>query len=128
MSEPAWITVEETLAFHSVLIANFGGSDGIRDEGKLLAALNRPKQQFFYEKRSLIELTTTYASGVVKSHPCIDGNKRTGLLLCQLFLETNGYKFEASEEEAAVQILALADDKLSDEELTGWLLLNCSKV
>jgi len=128
MSEPAWITVEETLAFHSVLIANFGGSDGIRDEGKLLAALNRPKQQFFYEKRSLIELTTTYASGVVKSQPFIDGNKRTGLLLCQLFLETNGYKFEASEEEAAVQILALADDKLSDEELTGWLLMNCSKV
>ena len=128
MSEPAWITVEETLAFHSVLIANFGGSDGIRDEGKLLAALNRPKQQFFYEKRSLIELTTTYASGVVKSQPFIDGNKRTGLLLCQLFLETNGYKFEASEEEAALQILALADDKLSDEELTGWLLMNCSKV
>jgi death-on-curing protein len=127
MNEPLWITQEETLAFHSMLIANFGGSDGIRDEGKLQASLNRPKQQFHYEERSLIELAATYASGIVKSHPFIDGNKRTGLMVCQLFVETNGYRFEASEEEAALQILALADDRLRDTELTVWLEANCSK-
>lgn len=128
MSEPIWVTQEETLAFHSMLIANFGGSDGVRDQGKLLAALNRPKQQFHYEESAIIELAATYASGIVKSHPFIDGNKRTGLLVCQVFVESNGYRFEASEEEAALQIIAIADDRLTDEELTAWLQSNITKV
>lgn len=126
MTEPNWITKEECLAFHSMLIANFGGGNGIRDEGKLDAALNRPKQQYHYEAADLLQLAATYASGIVTGHPFIDGNKRTGLLACQLFVESNGYRFEASEEEAAIQILALADCRLSDEELTAWLQANCS--
>ena len=126
MKEPVWITTEQCLAFHSMLIANFGGSDGVRDEGKLRAALERPKQQFHYEKRPILELAATYASGIVKSHPFIDGNKRTGLMAAQIFIESNGYRFEASEEEAAVQIIALADCRLSDEDLTLWLKANCS--
>ena len=108
-----------------MLIANFGGADGIRDEGKLLAALERPKNQFHYEGASILQLAATYASGIVKSHPFLDGNKRTGLMACQMFVECNGYRFEASEEEAAIQILALADSRLTDEELTAWLQHNC---
>ncbi len=127
MSEPNWITKEECLAFHSMLIAHFGGGDGIRDEGKLDAALNRPKQQLHYEQSTLVQLAATYASGIVKSHPFIDGNKRTGLMTCQLFLESNGYCFEATEETAALQILALADCRLSDDELSQWLEANSSK-
>lgn len=127
MNEPNWITKEECLAFHSMLIAHFGGSDGMRDEGKLDASLNRPKQQLYYEQATLLQLAATYASGIVKSHPFMDGNKRTGLMTCQLFLESNGYRFEASEEEAALQIIALADCRLSDEQLTQWLEANCSK-
>lgn len=111
-----------------MLIANFGGADGIRDEGKLDAALNRPKQQFHYEKAGILQLAATYASCVVKSHPFIDGNKRTGLMACQIFIESNSYCFESTEEEAALQILALADSRLSDEELTIWLEANCSKA
>ena len=129
MSELNWITKEECLAFHSMLIARFGGADGIRDENKLDAALNRPLQHFSYgdPPPSIFELAATYASGVVKSHPFLDGNKRTGLMLCQLFIETNGYQFEATEAETALQILALADCKLSDAELTQWLETNCSE-
>ena len=127
MNEPNWITKEECLAFHSMLVAHFGGSDGIRDEGQLDASLNRPKQQFHYEQATLLQLAATYASGLVKSHPFMDGNKRTGLMTCQLFLESNGYRFNASEEETALQILALADCRLNDDELTQWLEVNCSK-
>jgi len=127
MNEPNWITKEECLAFHSMLVAHFGGSDGIRDEGQLDASLNRPKQQFHYEQATLLQLAATYASGLVKSHPFMDGNKRTGLMTCQLFLESNGYRFNASEEETALQILALADCRLNDDELTKWLEVNCSK-
>jgi death-on-curing protein len=127
MNEPIWITKEECLAFHSILIANFGGGDGMRDEGKLDATLDRPHQKFHYEEPSIFELATIYCSGIVKSHPFMDGNKRTGLMTATLFIECNGYRFEASEEETALQILALADSRLSDEELTEWLAANCSK-
>jgi death-on-curing protein len=68
-----------------------------------------------------------YASGIVKSHPFLDGNKRTGLMACQLFLETNGYQFQAPEADTALQILALADDRLREAELVAWLAANCSK-
>jgi death-on-curing protein len=128
MKEPNWITQEECLAFHSMLIANFGGADGLRDAPKMDAALNRPKQQFHYENASIIQLAATYVSGIVKSHPFIDGNKRTGLMACQIFIESNGYRFEATEEEAAIQIIALADSRLSDEALTAWLEANYSAV
>lgn len=127
MNEPTWMTKDECLAFHSMLIATFGGGDGMRDEGKLDAALGRPLKQFHYEAPSIFELAATCASGVIKSHPFMDGNKRTGLMICQLFLESNGYRFEASEEEAALQILALADCRLSDEDLTQWLEANCTE-
>lgn len=127
MKEPIWITKEECLAFHSMLIANFGGADGVRDEGKMEAALNRPRQQFHYKNTSILQLAATYASGIIKSHPFIDGNKRTGLMTCQIFVESNGYRFEATEEETALQILALADSRLSDEAFTKWLEINCSR-
>lgn len=127
MSEPLWIRKEECLAFHAMLIARFGGAIGIRDEDKLDAALHRPQQLFHCEKAPLIHLGAIYASGIVKSHPFLDGNKRTGLMACQLFLETNGYQFEAPEADTALQILALADDRLREAELVAWLAANCSK-
>lgn len=127
MIEPAWISQEECLAFHSMLVANFGGADGIGDEGKLLAALERPKNQYHYEEADILKLAATYASGIVKSHPFLDGNKRNALMVCQIFIESNGHRFNATEEEAAVQILALANSRLSDEELTAWLKANCKE-
>lgn len=110
-----------------MLIANFGGADGVRDEAKLIAALERPKNQFHYESANILQLAATYVSGIVKSHPFLDGNKRTGLMACQIFVESNGFRFDASEEEAALQILALADSRLSDEVLVTWLEANCSR-
>lgn len=129
MSEPNWISVEECLALHSMLIAMFGGADGIRDKQALETSLNRPLQHYSYSEPqpSIIELATVYCSGTVKSHPFLDGNKRSGFVTAALFLESNGYQLTASEEEAAVQILALAESRLSDEELTAWLEANCEQ-
>ena len=101
----------------------------MRDQSALETSLNRPLQHFSYNNPapSIIELATVYCSGIVKSHPFLDGNKRTGFVAAALFLESNGYQLTASEEEAAIQILALADSRLSDEELTAWLEANCSE-
>jgi len=121
MNEPCWITKEECLAFHHELIARFGGLGGIRDEGLLESALVRPQQLFHYQEPTLIELAAAYAEGIVKNHPFLDGNKRSGLMAAALFLETNGVVFQASEEEAVVHTLALAAGDIGANEYTAWL-------
>lgn len=128
MSEPHWLSKESIHAIHSLSISWFGGGDGLRDEHALETALGRPLQHFSYAEPapSVFELAAVYCSGIVKSHPFIDGNKRTGFMAAYSFLGINGYQLTASEEEAAIQILALADSRLSDEELTLWLKKNCS--
>ena len=91
MNEPVWIEKEVCLAFHDALLARFGGLSGIRDEGLLDSALNRPLHLFHYGKPSLFELAASYAEGIVKNHPFLDGNKRSGLMAAALFIESNGY-------------------------------------
>jgi len=69
-------------------------------------------------------LAASYAAGVVKNHPFIDGNKRTGFMLGAGFLERNGCRFAASEAEATAKTLALAAGELSEEEYAAWLEAN----
>jgi len=129
MKEPNWLSKETIHAIHALSIARFGGGNGLRDAHPLEISLNRLLQHYSYAEPapSILELAAIYCSGIVKSHPFIDGNKRTGFMAAYTFLGINGYQLTASEEEAAVQILALADSRLSDEELTLWLEANCAK-
>lgn len=128
MSEPNWLTKDSIHAIHSLSISWFGGADGLRDAHALETSLHRPLQHYSYAEPepTIYELAAIYCSGIVKSHPFMDGNKRTGFMAAYSFLGINGYQLTASEEEAAVQILALADSRLSHEELTAWLAANCS--
>lgn len=121
MNEPDWITREECLAYHESLLERFGGLSGIRDEALLDSALNRPKQLFTYGKPSLFEMAASYAHGIVKNYPFLDGNKRAGFIAAALFIETNGYRFEATEEEAVLQTLALAAGETCQEDYAAWL-------
>lgn len=121
MTEPVWVTEEDCLSFHDKLLARFGGAAGVRDRGLLESALARPQHRFAYEQASLHELAATYAHGIVKNHPFIDGNKRTGFLAAALFLEANGVRFRAREEDAVVQTLALAAGAIGVEEFAAWL-------
>ena len=125
MNEPLWIEKVECFAFHDALLARFGGLGGIRDEGLLDSALNRPLHLFHYGEPSLFDLATAYAEGIVKNHPFLDGNKRSGLMAAALFLESNGYVFQAPEEEAVLQTLALAADAIGAPEFSEWLSKSC---
>jgi death-on-curing protein len=119
--EPVWIDEWEILAFHEELLARFGGAAGIRDAGLLESALNRPLQLFHYGDPTLPEMADAYGAGIVKNHPFLDGNKRTGFLAAALFLETNGYRFEATEEEVVERTLALAAGAIGEAEYAAWL-------
>jgi death-on-curing protein len=124
MKEPYWLTREECLALHEMMLSQYGGSEGLRDENMLESTLAKPRQLFAYGKPTLSDLAASYVFGVVKNHPFIDGNKRTGFMLGAGFLERNGYEFHASEAEAAVRTLALAAGEMSEKEFAAWLKAN----
>ncbi len=125
MKEPVWILHQSVLAIHDVLLAEFGGASGIRDESLLESALAHPLNLWSYEKPNLFRLAAAYAHGIVKNHPFVDGNKRTGYVIGGIFLQRNGQNLNASEEEATAAIIALASNALTEEDFAHWLQDNC---
>ena len=119
MKEPIWVDARDALAIHTQLLMRHGGASGVRDEGLLESALARPRQQFAYASPDIIDMATAYAAGIVKNHPFVDGNKRTGFVVGVLFLEMNGFDFTASEAEAAQAVLELAAGTIHE---TGFAL------
>lgn len=126
MKEPFWISKEILLAIQSQLLARFGGLDGLRDEGLLDSALGRPLQLIHYGRPDLFDLAASYAHGIVKNHPFLDGNKRAGFMAAYTFLGINGYRLEAPEEQAVLQTLALAAGELDADGYAEWLRRSCS--
>ena len=124
MSEPVWVEREDCLAMHEKLLERFGGLKGIRDEGLLESALNKPRHLFSYGKPTVFEMAASYAVGIVKNHPFLDGNKRTGFVAAALFIEANGYLFQATEEEAVLETLALAAGENTEADYAAWLAKN----
>lgn len=127
MKEPEWVPRETVLALQERLLAEFGGAAGIRDEGLLESALGRPLNRFAYQRPTLFELAANYAFGLVRNHPFLDGNKRIGFVTAVLFLELNGYRFNASEVDATVQTFALAVRKLGENGYATWLKATSTK-
>jgi len=123
---PVWVLRETVLSLHEQLLAAFGGAPGIRDEGLLDSALARPEHLLAYGKPTLFDLAASYGYGLVKNHPFIDGNKRTGFAVSALFLELNGYCFGAAEADVVVQTLGLAAGAVNEASYAAWLKANAS--
>lgn len=121
MSEPLWLTRPIIEAIHDEQLAIHGGASGLRDEGMLESALDRPRNKWSYEQTELPELAAAYAYGMARNHLFIDGNKRTSLLALYTFLGINGIDFDVPEAEAATMILSLAADEVSEESLARWI-------
>jgi death-on-curing protein len=128
MKLPVWVLRETVLTLHEQSLAEFGGAAGIRDEGLLDSALAKPGNLFAYSKPTLFELAASYGFGLVKNHPFIDGNKRTGFIVAVVFLELNGYRIQATEAEAAVRTLALAAGEVSEADFAAWLKANSRRA
>ncbi len=124
MTEPVWLDFNECLNFHAVLLSRFGGLDGIQDKGLLESALQRAQNVWSYGGGNLFDMAAAYASGIVKNHPFLDGNKRTGFLTAALFLEINGYCFTAPEPEAVLMTVDLASGKIDAALYARWLEVN----
>ena len=127
MKEPVWVLREAVFMLHEQSLAQFGGSAGIRDEGLLDSALGKPQNLFAYGKPSLFDLAASYGFGIVKNHPFIDGNKRAGFVVAVLFLQLNGWRFEAGEADATVCTLALAAGEMTEAAYAEWLKANSKR-
>ena len=119
--EPLWIEERDALAIHDRLLAIYGGAVGLRDQGLLESALARPLQHYAYSKTSDIALAALYTAGIVRNHPFVDGNKRTGFVIGVLFLELHGYEFTATEEGATQAVMGLAAGELDEAGYAYWL-------
>ena len=123
--EPLWIGLRDALSLQDRLLALDAGAPGVRSQSLLESALARPRQLYAYGESSDIgDLTAAYTFGIVRNHPFIDGNKRTGFVVGVLFLELNGYQFTASEEDATEAVLQLAAGKTSEAEFSKWMRAN----
>jgi death on curing protein len=120
--EPLWIEERDVLAIHDQLLAIYGGATGLRDRGLLESALARPRQHQAYANTSdAVEMAALYTAGIVRNHPFVDGNKRTGFVIGVLFLELHGFDFKASEADATQAVMALAAGTLDEAGYTAWL-------
>ena len=129
MRKPVWIDKRDALVLHDRLLALHGGAAGLRDEALLESALVRPQQHFAYaESPNIIDMATAYTAGIVRNHPFVDGNKRTGFVVGILFLELNGYRFTASQEDAAQVVLELAAGDLDETGYSAFLRANVARA
>lgn len=127
-SEPQWLSRVVVDAIHNDQLREHGGLPGIRDENVLESALARPQQKWHYaENVDMASLAAAYGFGLVKNHPYRDGNKRIGFLAIVTFLGINGHDLEATDAEVIAEILALADGRVSEEELTDWIREHSAK-
>jgi death on curing protein len=126
MLPPIWIPRDLIFALHLRQLAEHGGGAGTRDEGLLDSALQRPENKFAYQTPDLCELAASYAFGIAKNHPFIDGNKRTALVASFTFLFINGLKVTSSQDENTTTFMALAAGDLSEESLAEWFRKNTS--
>ncbi|TAF51190.1 MAG: type II toxin-antitoxin system death-on-curing family toxin [Oscillatoriales cyanobacterium] len=118
-----YLSVVRVLALHRKIIATSGGAVGVRDLGLLQSALAQPRLTFdgveLYP--DLIEKAAALGFSIILNHPFIDGNKRVGHAVIEVFLMLNGYEIEAGVDEQERVILAIAAGEMKREEFTGWL-------
>ncbi len=126
--KPRWVSKHAALAVHAEQIAEHGGASGLRDEALLDSALAKPKNLAAYKSPTVFDLAAAYAFGIVRNHPFVDGNKRTGLVVSGMFLYLNGWDLNAPEAETATTFLLLADGKFPKKKLADWFENHCTPL
>ena len=122
---PKWLTTRMVLAIHDEQLAVFGGGQGLRDPGLLESALAKARNRYAYERDAgIFRLAAACCAGIVRDHPFVDGNKRTGLLSLQAFLALNGYRFRPAQEDEVQIILGLAAGEVDETGLVRWIAAN----
>jgi len=117
-----WIDAKALRMLHEESLAIHGGSSGVRDEGLFESAMMRPKNLAHYnENADISDLAASYAYGLAKNHPFVDGNKRAAFLSVGLFLGINGCKLIATPVDAIQAVLGIASGEITEEAFASWI-------
>ncbi|MFO7748573.1 MAG: type II toxin-antitoxin system death-on-curing family toxin [Desulfobacteraceae bacterium] len=121
-----YLSLKEIFTIHNSIISSSGGASGVRDLASLKASLGQPHQTFdgndLYP--DLISKASILCYSIVMNHPFIDGNKRVGHAVMEVFLMLNGFEIEASVDEQEKVMLRLAEGSVLREEFEVWLRAN----
>ena len=117
------ITLKDALYFHTKIVAASGGADGLRDKGGLEAALERPFSGFgdfeFYSTPE--QKAAALIESIVKNHPFVDGNKRTGYVLMRMLLSAYNKDIRTTEEEKYDFVINVAAGKWDYDQILDWI-------
>lgn len=121
-----YLTLAEVLSLHADLLASSGGASGIRDLGRVQAALAQPIATFDGAELYPTVVAKAGAMGfsLIQGHPFVDGNKRIGHAAMEVFLVLNGFEIVASTDEQETMVLAVAAGSANRVQLTDWLALH----
>jgi death-on-curing protein len=126
-SAPKWLTYDQIVAVHGRQLRRFGGAAGMRDDGLLRSAIERPINKWHYEQADLPGLAAAHAFGLAKNDAFVDGNKRIAFISMMLFLRKNSLRFAPDPAQATKIILSLAAGEVSEESLARWIRANWPK-
>ena len=118
-----YLSIQEVISLHSLLIAQSGGSSGLRDRGALESAVAQPEASFGGEELypDLASKAAALGHSLIQNHPFVDGNKRIGHAAMEVFLLLNGYEIEASVDDQETIIIDVASGRVSRLELSEWI-------
>lgn len=121
MTSWVWIDPAAIVAIHDEQLAEHGGGAGLRDGGLLESALSRPVNLAAYGEPGIAALAASYAVGIAKNHPFVDGNKRTAFVAMELFLMLNGAVLVADDLSCVLTMLAVAAGEMDEAALADWI-------
>src|SRR5689334_190356 len=118
-----YLSLQEVISLHSLLIAQSGGISALRDRGALESAVAQPEASFGGQDLypDLASKAAALGHSLIQNHPFVDGNKRVGHAAMEVFLLLNDHEIDASVDEQETIIIDVASGKLSRNELSVWL-------
>lgn len=122
MQEPHWLSRSVVGIIHTNQIRDHGGSFGVREEGLIEAALDRPRNRWAYEQSTdLADLAAAYGYGLVANHGFVDGNKRVAFMAAYTFVGINDHELDVPEPEVVRVMLELAESNLTESKFADWI-------
>jgi death-on-curing protein len=120
---PRYLSPAAVLFIHDRILANFGGSTGLRDVEALRSAAERPKARYAGQELypALPDKAAALLESICGNHPFVDGNKRTAFVAAGLFLQANGWRLEAETDDAVAFMMDVAAGKIRKEEIRIWI-------
>ena len=122
---PIFLSFAQVGELHRESLAEYGGTDGIRDRGQIESALGAAESAFWYTG-NLFRTAATYAYGIAESQAFLDGNKRTSILAAVIFLRINGHTCPMNTPVLHDAMIRIAKKTLTKEKLGELLKSLCA--